>query len=197
MRTEPRVRRAGLGRNTRLWLIGTGAVVVAVVVVIVLATVLGGGSDASAIAAAGCVQQTFPSQGRKHVEELPEGFEYNSFPATSGQHHPQPALWNVYTEPIDQIHTVHNLEHGGIVVQYGDEVPNATVAEIRQWYENGDRSGILVAPLPELGDQVALTAWTVLATCPGFDEKAYDAFVDLHRYKGPERLPIDSMLPGS
>jgi hypothetical protein len=186
-----------VGRNTRLWLIGTGAVVVVVVIAIVLATALGGGSDASAIAAAGCVQQTFPSQGRKHVQELAQGFKYNSFPATSGPHYPQPALWNIYTEPIDEIRAVHNLEHGGIVVQYGNKVPQATVDEIRQWYENTDRAGILVSPLPALDDKVALTAWTVLATCPTFDQEAVDAFVDLHRYKGPERLQLNSMQPGS
>jgi hypothetical protein len=54
-----------------------------------------------------------------------------------------------------------------------------------------------VAPLPALGDKVALTAWTHLATCPGFDEEAYDAFVDLYRFKGPERVPVSAMEPGT
>jgi hypothetical protein len=178
-------------------LIGAGLAVAAVVIAVLLASTLGGGSDASAIAAAGCVQETLPSQGRKHVTELAQGFEYNSFPATSGPHNAQPAVWNIYYEPIDQVHTVHNLEHGGIAVQYGDQVPAATVEQIQEWYANGDRTAILVAPLPDLGGKVALTAWTKLATCPGFDEKAFDAFVDLNRYKGPERYPTSALHQGS
>jgi hypothetical protein len=184
-------------RTSRLWLVGSAVAVVVVVIVIVLASTLGGGSDASAIAAAGCVQQTFPVQGRQHVEELPADFEYNSFPATSGRHHPQPAVWNLYAEPVPEIHLVHNLEHGGIIVQYGDQVPASTVDEITQWYADGDRNGLIVAPLPTLGDKIALTAWTKLATCPAFDAQAFDAFVDLHLGNGPERKPASRMQQGS
>ena len=194
---EPRAPRAGGGGSrTRIWLIGSGVVVAAVVIAVVLATFLGGGSSGSALAAAGCVQQAFPSQGRNHVTKLPKGFTYNSFPPTSGPHYPVPAVWNIYEEPVRQIYLIHNLEHGGIVVQYGDKVPPATVDEIRSWYVNGDKTGIVVAPLPGLGDKVALTAWTHLATCPGFNEKAFDAFVGLHRYKGPEKYPSSAMQPG-
>ncbi len=198
-RVEPAPRQPGeprQGRGARLFLLGAGAAVVAVVVAVVLATTLGG-ADASALADAGCVQETFPSQGRQHVEELEEGFEYNSFPPTSGPHDVQPAIWNIYEEPPGERHLLHSLEHGGIAVQYGKDVPEPTVAAIRAWYERSDRKGIIVAPLPELGDRVALTAWTKLATCPGFDPQAADAFVELHRYKGPERLPLESMLPGT
>jgi hypothetical protein len=196
----PRTPAARQGRrrpSTRIWLIGTGVVVVGVIAAVALATTLGGGSDTSALAAAGCVQETFPSQGRKHETELPADFTYNSFPATSGPHHPQAVLWNLYTEPVLELRVVHNLEHGGVVVQYGDQVPEATVDEITSWYQASDRNGIVVAPLPALGDKIALTAWTKLATCTKFDEKAFDAFVDLHRGKGPERIPLEAMTPGS
>ena len=196
-RHEPRIPHVGGVRSrTRIWLIGTGAVVVVVVIAVSLATVLGGGSDASALAAAGCVQRTFPMQGRNHVQQLAKGFKYSSFPPTSGPHYPVPAVFNIYDKPVRQIYLVHNLEHGAVIVQYGDKVPTQTVDEIRSWYENGDRRGIVVAPLPGLGDKVALTAWTHLATCPGFDEKAFDAFVGLHRYKGPERVSPDAMQAG-
>jgi hypothetical protein len=197
VRTEPRVPGGGSGR-TRLVLIATGVLVVVVVGIVLGATLVGGGSaDTGALTAAGCTVETFASQGRQHVQELEKGFEYNSFPATSGPHYPTPAIWNIYTDPVDQIRVVHNLEHGGIVVQYGDKVPAETVAQITNWYDNSDRSGILVAPLPALGDKVALTAWTHLATCPGFDQKAVDAFTDAHRYKGPERFPVNAMQPGT
>ena len=36
-----------------------------------------------------------------------------------------------------------------------------------------------------------------LATCTTFDEGAFSAFVDEHRYKGPERIPPELLAPGS
>lgn len=197
MRRDPRPPRDW--SRLRVWILGGAAAVVAIVVIVVLTTVVGGGGggDAQALVNAGCVQETFPSQGRQHQAELEEGFEYNSFPATSGPHHPQPALWGIYDRPVEQVRVVHNLEHGGVIVQYGEDVPPETVAMIERWYAETDRAGLIVAPLPDLGDRVALTAWTRLATCPGFDATAFDAFVAMHRFNGPERLPANAMQPGT
>jgi hypothetical protein len=58
---------------------------------------------------------------------------------------------------VPQIVLVHNLEHGGIVVQYGKDVPAATVAQIRRWYLK-DTSGLVVAPLPQLAAKIVLGA---------------------------------------
>jgi hypothetical protein len=192
---SPAARTAGSARRTRLVFMGLGAVLVVVALAIGLATAFGGGSDASAaLSAAGCTNVTLPSQGRQHVTELKKGFHYNSFPPTSGPHYPQWALWNFYDKPVPLIRSTHNLEHGGIVVQYGDQVPQSTVEQIRQWYLK-DPTALLVAPLPALKDKVALTAWQHLATCPGFNEKAFDAFRDAHIFKGPERYPADRLQP--
>ena len=62
--------------------------------------------------------------------QLPAGYKYNSFPPTSGSHNPSPAIYNVYDDPVDQMLLVHNLEHGAIVVQYGDQVPQAEIDQI-------------------------------------------------------------------
>ena len=37
--------------------------------------------------------------------------------------------FNLYTFPLPQLVVVHNLEHGGIAIQYGRKVPKATVGE--------------------------------------------------------------------
>ena len=167
--------------------------VVAVVIGVVLAT--GGQSASAALSAAGCTDQTFPMEGRTHVDKLPKGYKYNSFPPTSGSHNPQWALWNIYSQPVPFINSVHNLEHGGIVVQYGDKVSPETVRRITDWYAQ-DPSALLVAPLPALGDKVAFTAWTHLAVCPGFDEDAANAFRDQHIFQGPEKYPGNQLQPG-
>jgi len=53
---------------------------------------------------------------------------------------------------------------------------------------------------PALADQIAVTAWTHLMTCNGFDEAAFDEFKD--EYRGPqgdapEKFDLDALQPGS
>ena len=36
----------------------------------------------------------------------------------------------------------------------------------------------------------------VIATCPHFNEKAFTAFRDAFRGKGPERFPLSALAPG-
>jgi hypothetical protein len=212
----PRQRRAEApeGRNRRLLLIGAGLVAVAAIAAGAVAAYLafGGGSSADeTLRTAGCTIEKQPAQEATHVQELPEGFEYNTSPPTSGPHLDIPAPWDIYSEPVEQIRLVHNLEHGGVVVQYGEDVPAPTVDRIRDWYLE-DPNGIVVAPLPELGDELTLGAWTapdpvpgeepgpgqgVLATCPGFNAGAFDAFKDAYGFRGPERFPRDGLVPGA
>jgi Protein of unknown function (DUF3105) len=145
-------------------------------------------------AAAGCTREEFPSQGRNHVQTLPEGFEYNSFPATSGPH-AAPVIWNAYTEPLPAVNLVHNLEHGGIVVQFGPDVPEDDLRAVVDWYV-ADPVGLVLAPLPELGDKIAVAAWTHLLTCDGFDEEEFTSFRDELRFRGPELIPPQNLQPG-
>lgn len=195
-------------RRTRTYLIALGALA-ALLITTAVAYVLRGGSEdvKAALDAGGCVRETLESQGQRHVQKLPEGFNYNSLPATSGPHQGQPlapVVWGVYDDPLEQIKVVHNLEHGGVIVQYGPDVPDQTVQEITAWYRE-DPNGLVVAPLPpalleekpELSDKIALTAWTYLQTCERFSEEAFSNFVDLHRGNGPERLPVSALTPGS
>ena len=202
-------REPGSGRNR--WLVPA---IAAAAGVLALAAVLGfvllRGDGAAAFEAAGCEVETFPSQGREHVEELPEDFEYNSFPPTTGPHHPVPAPWGVYDDPVDQLRLVHNLEHGGLVIQHGEGVPQGQVDAILEWYRE-DPNGKVVAPLPDLEERIAVAAWTapetagedeptgegVLMTCPGFDRAAFDAFKDRYGFRGPERFPRELLTPGA
>ena len=170
-----------------------------------------------------CTRQTFKAQGQSHVPpaKLPKGFEYNSFPPTSGPHNPQPLVWGEYTEPVPQDQLVHNLEHGGVSVQYGKDVSPETVEKLTEWYRSTDPRGIILAPLPEdpkaapLARKIMLGAWTAdrqnaddpnskilkqeghLATCSAFDEGALNEFVDDFRARGPELFPLDQLQPGS
>jgi hypothetical protein len=174
----------------------------------------GDGNEAVADGTLGpCVMKTYPPMGRQHVNKLSPGFQYNSFPPTSGPHYPPgpkaPAVWNIYDSPVDEVALVHNLEHGGVVVQYGSKVPQAAVAQIAQWYQ-ASPLGMVVAPLPPLGDmhakapanaesRIFLTAWTHVATCSGFDESTFSKFRDAYRGPdgdAPEKFPLEALQPG-
>jgi hypothetical protein len=198
------------GRNP--WLLpGIGAAIGLVAIAAVVGfLLLRGDGAAAALADAGCTLETYPSQGREHIEEPQEDFEYNSFPPTTGPHHPVPSPWDVFDEPVDQLRLIHNLEHGGLVIQYGEDVPQAEVEAIVAWYRK-DPNGKIIAPLPDLGDEIALAAWAapetpgttddsgegVVAKCPTFDAKAFDEFKSSYGFRGPERFPREFMTPGS
>lgn len=149
-------------------------------------------------------------QSLSHVPELPEGFKYNSNPPSSGIHADETLIWGIYDEPVPMLSTPHNLEHGGIVIRYGPDLPASEVEKIRGFYLD-DPNGLLVAPMPGLGDTIALTAWTLdesrrsernyegegrIAKINRFDEDAFKAFVDAFRGKGPERIPVSDLKPG-
>lgn len=202
----PKVRQAqgqGKGprdpRRTRLIFLGLIVGIVAIALAAGLGIALGGGGGAE-ITAGGCTTESLPEQGREHAEELPDGYEYNSFPATSGTHNAVPAIYGFYEdEPVDEFLLVHNLEHGAVVVHVGEDVPQETVDQIRTWYENDEEgaAGLIVTPRPGLGDKVEVTAWTQLLICPGFVEEAFDEFTAAYRYQGPERFAPDAMRPGT
>ena len=184
--------------------LGRGTLVVGVlllIAVVALAAFLlrsGGGDEEASTAGASsaCQAKTIASQGQGHAEALPENYKYRSFPATSGTHHPVPAVWGSYMEPIEEFKLVHNLEHGGVVVQYGSVVSPDLRQQIEAWYQD-DPYGVVVAPLPKLGNKVAATAWTRLTTCTGFDEDAISSFRDEYRARGPEPFPLDALAPGT
>lgn len=200
-------------RRRRIWLLGLGGAILIAAAVIGVAMAFRGSGVRSSGVDGPCVRQTFPPMGRQHVEELSKTFQYHSFPPTSGPHYPPgpkaPVIWNLYETPLDEVALVHNLEHGGIVVQYGAEVPKQTVDQIAAWYSES-QEGMVVAPLPPLADiaakappnadkKIFLTAWTHLATCSTFNEDAFRNFRDDYRGPtgdAPEKFPLSSLQPG-
>jgi hypothetical protein len=170
-----------------------GSGVVALIVVVLLVTLGGGGGGAKAAAkaltAAGCQY--------KHYKELPRSPHFatltptppphwNSFPPTSGRHYGQWVLWGDY-----------NLEHGGVVIQYGNKVPSSDVDKINAFWQS-DPNAVLVAPLPKLGNKIAMTAWTQWAECTQFNQNAFAKFRSAFRYHAPESsvFPKSALEPG-
>lgn len=228
MADKPRVKapkqRAGSSNQSdgRRRVLAIAAAVVGVaagfVVVAVLLGVMGGGSgnDEEAVraklVAAGCTFQAVKAVEGQHSLG-PDGTsdKWNTDPPTSGPHfgfNPDGSsgtvIWGIYDEPVQLARLIHNVEHGGVYIVYGDEVPDETVEQIRDFYERR-KNGTIVAPLPKLGDTIAVGAWVAegddgkgyLAKCTDFDEDAVGAFFSAFQFEGPERIPQGSLLPGN
>jgi hypothetical protein len=206
--------------NRRLPLLLGAAGAIAVLAAIVgVALVMGGSQSgvAETMRAAGCTyreveaRQNIPPGEQTHVEELPKGFKYNTDPPTSGLHHPTTIIWGIYDAPIAQLNSIHNLEHGGLVIQYGRGTSGAAIRQLEEFYRD-DPNGLIVAPRPQLGNRISLAAWTFdearlnergyegegrLALCTTFDEGAFDKFLDEYRFRGPERPDPETLTPGT
>jgi hypothetical protein len=176
----------------------------------------GGSSDAaSKLRDAGCTFKTVksPKHAGDHsdVPTLTSKVTWNTDPPSNGMHYGQIGVWDFYDEPVNPRLLVHNEEHGGVIIWWGDKVPASTVAKLREFYTD-DPVSMVGSPYPKLGNKIALTAWTGnpatyfqngdygegrIAICPGFDEGAFEAFRDAFRGKGPEGVPMENNQPGT
>jgi hypothetical protein len=182
--------------------------VIAVLVLAALSIAGGdpGESDArSALTDAGCTFKRAPALPGDHTIEEPGATTkaWNTDPPTSGPHYGEAAIFGIYTEPLEIARVVHNLEHGGIFILYGNKVRKATVDQLTSFY--GDHStGTVMAPLPKLGNQFALGAWVsdgeggfaYLSKCTKYDEDALSTFFRAFQFQGPERFDPESLQPG-
>jgi hypothetical protein len=131
-------------------------------------------------AAADLPGERLPDQGNLHIQTAADPHvPYNSEPPTSGPHLPYIAPWGVHTRPIPNELQVHNLEDGGVMVQYSCTCPEL-VEQLRGIVSRYDRF-VVLAPYPAMKSRIALTAWTRLDRLEEFDEKRIVRFIDSYR----------------
>jgi hypothetical protein len=206
----------------RMLIVGGAAVTLLVAVAGAFLLLGAGGSSVNAdeakeaLAAAGCELTVKPAVANvADHSDFPDpaatSDKWNTDPPTSGPHYGVTLIYGAYTEPIDIARALHNLEHGAIYILYGDDVPEATVAQLKAFYDEHE-NGTILAPYAKLGDKIALGAWLadglpeassargsgVLAECTRFDQAAFDAFFDAFQFKGPESFLLrpSQMQPG-
>ena len=131
--------------------------------------------------------KTMPDEGRWHLHPG-EHWTYDSFPPTSGPHDPVPTPPGFYRKRQPPEKLVHALEHGNIVIYYAHPA-SEVMARLKKWAktDTGRFDGVIVTPLPGLGSEVILTAWTKLLRLKPFDLHQAEAFLHAFRGKGPER----------
>ena len=88
----------------------------------------------------------------------------------------------VHTEPIPDELQVHNLEDGGVLIQYRCDEPCPELVEqltaAGQPYLSSPYPYVILAPYPEMETRIALTAWGRIDQFEEFDEARIRA---LHR----------------
>jgi hypothetical protein len=223
-RPQPDGRDDDLGVKHRNALYAFAGVGVLALVVLVISSVLSGGVKNTAVAkvaplmkAAGCsfksVTAYVPKGQGTHVDSLTKKLPWNTSPPSNGQHNPAWAVWGFYTKPVNPRLVVHNEEHGGVIIWWGTQVPAATVAELRAFY-NEKTDGSFGTPYANFGSKIAITAWTGhpalyqrngyygeghIAVCTRYDaatKAAFEDFRDAYIGQGPQGISLALDFPG-
>lgn len=127
-----------------------------------------------------------PEIGRGHVN-VGQPVTFTVLPPTSGDHWPVPGgplKAGVYDalQPFEA--TIHNLEHGGIVIFYNG-LSVAEVDQLKQFFRDTTTktkySKILIEPYPALqGAKVTATAWRWRLNLDTVDTASLLKFVSVH-----------------
>jgi len=159
-------------RRRRLWALGIGVVVVAAAAV----------GYFTYRAVASLPGTSMPDLGNLHIQTPEEPHTpYNSEPPTSGPHLPYLAPWGIHTEPITKELQVHNLEDGGVVVQYNCPSGCPDVVEKLKAIVQEYPDRVILAPYPGMKTRIALTAWTRIDTFDRVDESRIKGFIKTYR----------------
>ncbi len=143
------------------------------------------------------LQLDLEEEGNTHVddEDVPD-VEYKTDPPTSGDHYgngsenASGALADgAYLEFPPVGRWVHSMEHGRVIIHYSPDLPEEDQLAIKGIFEESPE-GVLMFPNPEMKSEVAVTAWTQLATCETYQGATtldlIRAFRDIYRGQGPE-----------
>jgi hypothetical protein len=130
-------------------------------------------------------------QGGTHVADGTIVENYNTDPPTSGDHYARTALWGVHSEPVPNELQVHNLEHGGIVIQYNESLSGDEIAQLEEIATQCDVK-LILAPRPGMEQRVAVTAWNHYLNLDVVDRDQIQEFIDAHVDEGPERIASES-----
>lgn len=160
-----------------------GVALVAIVIGIVSMSGIGGDDGASAadfdagVKAADCNVKEFPEdKGGDHIAETdPDPPSWDSDPPTHGPHDPVWAIWGQYDAEVPQRNLVHNLEHAGLVIQYGPNVAPDQLAALKDAVLQ-DTEWTVMSPYAKLDDQIAYEVWGKLTTCTKFNQAVLDRF---------------------
>lgn len=165
------------------WVLVVGAAVV-LVAAFLLVRSLEIGAPGERISAAGVGQ---------HVPEG-QSVQYNSVPPVGGAHWPSPASWGASATQLPDERVVHNLEHGGIVIDY-NSISADDLTKLKSLLSSYPRDRynevkiVLQAYDKIAPGTIALTAWGWRQLLMSRDDQAIRAFLDAHMNRCCESVP--------
>jgi hypothetical protein len=128
---------------------------------------------------------------------------YATNPPTSGPHYPIWAAFKSYSSPVPRGFTVHDLEHGAIVISHNCTTPCDTeLAALAQFLDQRPadplctpplRLRVVITPDPELDTRFAAAAWGALMKSDCLDLPLLGFFMDQHYAKAPENFCFDGI----
>ena len=171
------------------------AAVVGVVVIMVAGGIVLSRSGSTNIPGQQQFPNLVPPPTNPHIAEVtsPHG-QYNSNPPTSGWHYGGgTGPWGVQTQPVPDELTVHNLEHGGVIIHYRQGLDQATVDQLTQLTRELQQQSPCIILVPRPADKmtespIAVAAWTWLLRQDAFNADTIRAFFRAHVDKAPEQV---------
>jgi hypothetical protein len=139
----------------------------------VLVAILSGACGDDGGTASGCTELREPEDPAsvQHVIGA-TGFEYQSYPPTSGPHVGVVAPVGMQDSPLQPAIQVRILEQGAALVQYDPEAIDG--AQVEGFVD----LGAVVSPGTDLPAPVVATAWTWKLTCSSVDEERIERFIE-------------------
>ena len=130
--------------------------------------------------------------GNTHLDPGKPG-TYASRPPTSGSHWAAPAApapWGIKDTQLPNEVTLHNLEHGGIVIVYNPSLSVDDLTKlkdsVRSITNTTKYKKIILEPYKELTDaKIAITAWDWILKLQTPDQSAMVKFISAH-YDGSD-----------
>jgi hypothetical protein len=128
----------------------------------------------------------------QHVGSGTNVTNYNSNPPTSGDHYPSTARWGISDVELDEEFTTHNLEHGGIVINYNCPEGCQDVVDQLTAIVSPYPVKLILSPRSDMEHRIAVTAWTRLLTMEDVNTEQIQAFIDAYIDKGPEKIQTET-----
>ncbi|MBT3943119.1 MAG: DUF3105 domain-containing protein [Chloroflexi bacterium] len=137
-------------------------------------------------------------QGRSHVTPGEPAGPFLTQPAASGPHwitNPSdivptgsPARWGAYAAPLPDEVQIHNLEHGGIILNYNCSEGCAELVDQLQSLIPGQGAQFILAPYPNMESRIAITSWRHQDKMDEFDADRLNEFIDAYLDRAPESV---------
>lgn len=102
------------------------------------------------------------------------------------------APWGIQNQPIDDKISVHNIEHGGIIIHYRASLESADVQKLDTLARELQRRNPCVVMVPRPDDRieapVVVTAWNYLMPLAEVDTAKITSFFESRIGRGPEQV---------